>query len=389
MRILKSLAAPLALISLCHPALAEEGVEPDAVRFAQVAALDGPAGALGSGMRQGILAAFAEANRDGGVHGRTIELESFDDGYEPDRSVAAVRAVIEGNSHLGFIGPVGTPTSQAAQPIATDAGMPFIGPFTGAGFLRDPALGNVVNVRATYNAETEAWISHLVDDLGMSSIAILYQDDGFGRVGLAGVTAALERRGMTLVAEGTYTRNTTAVKSALLDIRKAKPQAVVMVGAYKPIAEFIKLSRKLKFEPAFVNISFVGSDALANELGPDGEGVIISQVVPFPWDASLPVVAEYQAAITAHDAEARPSFVTLEGYLVGRVALRALEAAGPELDRAAFLEALNSLGGFDLGGLAFDYGPGDNQGLDTVFMTRINADGQFEVVETGEKHASN
>ena len=314
---------------------------------------------------------------------------SITSGYAGLDGTAAVRAVIEGNSHLGFIGPVGTPTSQAAQPIATDAGMPFIGPFTGAGFLRDPALGNVVNVRATYNAETEAWISHLVDDLGMSSIAILYQDDGFGRVGLAGVTAALERRGMTLVAEGTYTRNTTAVKSALLDIRKAKPQAVVMVGAYKPIAEFIKLSRKLKFEPAFVNISFVGSDALANELGPDGEGVIISQVVPFPWDASLPVVAEYQAAITAHDAEARPSFVTLEGYLVGRVALRALEAAGPELDRAAFLKALNSLGGFDLGGLAFDYGPGDNQGLDSVFMTRINADGQFEVVETGEKHASN
>ncbi len=388
MRFLKTLAAPVAALALSLPALAAEGIDDTAVHFAQVAALEGPAGALGSGMREGILAAFEEANRAGGIHGRMVGLDSFDDGYEPDRSVAGVRSVIEGDAYLGLIGPVGTPTSQATQPVATEAGMPFIGAFTGAGFLRDPSLTNVVNVRATYGAETEAWIAHLVDDLGMDNIAILYQDDGFGRVGLAGVTAALEKRGMTLVAEGTYTRNTTAVKSALLEIRKAEPQAVVMVGAYKPIAEFIRLSHKLKFTPTFVNISFVGSDALAAELGPDGEGVIISQVVPFPWDASLPVVAEYQAAIKAHDANAHPSFVTLEGYLVGRVALRALDAAGADVTRASFLDALNHLGAFDMGGLAFSYGAGDNQGLDTVFMTRIKADGTFETVETGERQAS-
>lgn len=388
MRLAKFLAAPIAVLALSIPAFAAEGVDGSTVKFAQVAALEGPAGALGSGMREGILAAFEEANRAGGVHGRMVQLDSIDDGYEPDQSVAAVRSVIAGDDHLGLIGPVGTPTTLATQPIATEAGMPFIGPFTGAGFLREPGLANVVNIRASYGAETEAWIAHLVDQLGMESIAILYQDDGFGRVGLAGVTEALEKRGMSLAAEGTYTRNTTAVKSALLEIRKAEPDAVVMVGAYKPIAEFIKLSRKLKFSPTFVNISFVGSDALASELGADGDGVIISQVVPFPWDASLPIVADYQAAIAAHDASAHPSFVTLEGYLVGRVALRALEAAGPDLSRAAYLAALGSLGTFDMGGLSFGYGPGDNQGLDTVFMTQITADGSFAVVATEEQHAS-
>ncbi|MCB1340141.1 MAG: ABC transporter substrate-binding protein [Pseudooceanicola sp.] len=388
MKLIELFAIPATVLALSLPVFAVEGVESTRVQFAQVAALDGPAGALGTGMRAGILAAFAEANRAGGIHGRTVGLESFDDGYEPDKSVAHVRGVIAGDNHIGFIGPVGTPTSQATQPVTTEAGMPFIGPFTGAGFLRDPSLTNVLNIRASYGAETEAWIAHLVDELGMESIAILYQDDGFGRVGLAGVTAALEKRGMTLAAEGTYTRNTVAVKSALLEIRKAQPQAVVMVGAYKPIAEFIRLSRKLKFEPTFVNISFVGSDALAEELGPDGTGVIISQVVPFPWDASLPVVAEYQAAMTALDAASVPNFVTLEGYLVGRVALRALEAAGPGLTRASFGAALASLGSFDIGGLAFTYGPGDNQGLDTVFLTRITADGHFETVTASEKHAS-
>lgn len=380
MKLAYTLLIPLILGGASVPAVASEGVLPDSIRFAQVAALAGPAGALGSGMREGIVAAFEEANRNGGIYGRSLSLESRDDGYEPDRSVAHVNDVINGNDFLGLIGPVGTPTSKATQPVASAAHMPFIGPFTGAGFLRDASHGNIFNVRATYAAETEAWIHQLVDVQGMKNIALLYQDDGFGRVGLSGVTAALERRGMTLIAEGTYTRNTIAVKSALLGIRKAKPDAVVMVGAYKPIAEFIRLSRKLKFNPTFVNISFVGSKALAAELGKDGEGVIISQVVPFPWDTSLPVVAAYQAAITAVNSDAEPGFVSLEGYLVGRLAIEALEAAGADLTREGFLTALNALRSVDFGGAAMEFGMGDNQGMDDVFLTRITSDGGFEPV---------
>ncbi|AUR13595.1 putative amino acid binding protein (plasmid) [Phaeobacter inhibens] len=374
-----------AVLALAVPSLglAEQGVSSTEVRFAQVAALDGPAAALGQGMQLGLEAAFAEANAAGGVHGRNIVLDSMDDSYEPDKSVALVKQVIADNQHIGLIGAVGTPTASATQPIATEAGLPFIGPFTGAGFLRDASHGNILNVRATYAAETEAWIAHLVDEQNMKSIALLYQDDGFGRVGLAGVTAALEKRGITLVAEGTYTRNTTAVKKALLTIRKAKPDAVVMVGAYKPVAEFIKLSRKLKFNPTFVNISFVGSDALAKELGDAGEGVIISQVVPFPWDQSLPVVAQYQAALKAVDADAEPGFVTLEGYLTGRLAIRALEDAGADLTRDSYLAAMAGLRDVDFGGVTMRFGPDDNQGMDDVFLTHITKEGGFQPVVAG------
>lgn len=379
----KSILAAAALAALPMLTSAEEGVTSSSIAFAQVAALEGPAAALGQGMRLGMQAAFEEANAAGGVHGRTISLDSMNDNYEPDRSVALVRSVVEGNNHLGLIGAVGTPTASATQPIATEANIPFVGPFTGAGFLRDASLGNVFNVRATYFAETEAWIEYLVDQQGMKSIALLYQDDGFGRVGLAGVTAALERRGMTLVAEGTYTRNTTAVKKALLTIKKAKPDAVVMVGAYKPVAEFIKLSRRLKFNPTFVNISFVGSDALAQELGDAGEDVIISQVVPFPWDATVPAVAQYQAALKAVAPDANPGFVTLEGYLTGRLALAALEAAGADLTRQSYLDALGGLQTLDFGGVTMTFGPNDNQGMDSVFLTRITKGGGFEKVTSG------
>jgi ABC-type branched-subunit amino acid transport system substrate-binding protein len=372
-----------ALLVVPSISTAEQGVTANSVVFAQVAAFEGPAAALGTGMRLGITAAFEEANASGGVHGRMLKLETMDDGYEPDRSASLVKGVVDGNNHIGLIGAVGTPTSSATQPIATEVGLPFIGPFTGAGFLRDASHGNVFNVRATYAAETEAWIKHLVDEQGMKSIALLYQDDGFGRVGLKGVTAALEKRGMSLAAEGTYTRNTIAVKKALLSIRKSKPDAVVMVGAYKPVAEFIKLARKMKMDSTFVNISFVGSDALSKELGDAGEGVIISQVVPFPWDTSIPVVAQYADALKAVDADAKPGFVSLEGYMVGRLAIEGLEAAGAELTRESFLAAMNGLATVDLGGVTMTFGAGDNQGMDDVFLTRINKDGGFDPIVSG------
>lgn len=360
------------------------GVTDTTVTFTQVAALEGPASALGMGMNLGIRAAFEEANAAGGVHGRTLQLLSLNDSYEPDQSIRHFESTIAEDNSIGFIGPVGTPTSKATQPIATKAKHPFIGPFTGAGFLRDSDLTNVLNVRATYAAETEEWVRHLVEDRNLKSIAILYQDDGFGRVGLSGVTAALDKRGMSLVAEGKYTRNTTAVKSALLSIRKAKPDAIVMVGAYKPIAEFIRLSKKMKMDPVFVNISFVGSAALASDLGEDGQDVIISQVVPFPWNGEMPLVAAYQKALKEADADASPDFVSLEGYIVGRLAIKTLEATGKELDRDSFLAAMNALTDVDLDGLILSYGAGDNQGLDQVFLSRITEGETFEsIASTG------
>jgi len=360
---------------------AENGVTADTIVFGQAAALAGPAAALGTGMQAGITAAFDEANKKGGVHGRKLKLISVDDGYEPEKSIVATKKLIDEDKVFALIGPVGTPTSAATQPIATAAKVPFVGAFTGAGFLRNPKLENVINVRATYDAETEAWVQHLTEDLKITKIAIFYQDDAFGRAGLSGFKKAMDKRGLKIAAEGTYERNTVAVKTALLGIKGAEPEAVVMVGAYKPCAEFIKLSHKVSFNPVFVNISFVGASALAKELGPDGNGVIVSQVVPFPWDASVKVVADYQAAMKAENANAQPEFVSLEGYLVGRLAIAALDKAGAELTRESFLKAIKGTGTFDFGGLVMKFGPDDNQGLDKVFMTMIQGDGSFKPVE--------
>jgi len=360
-------------------ALAEDGVTDGKIIFGQVAALTGPAQDLGQGMRQGILAAFGEANRSGGVNGRILELKSRDDGYEPEKTVEATKASLEEDKVFALIGAVGTPTSKAGQPIATGAKVPFIGPFTGAEFLRNPYNRYVVNLRSSYFEETEAWIDHLTKDLGISRIAILYQDDAFGLTGLEGVQKAMAKRNISLVASGSFRRNTVAIKSALLDIMKAQPEAVVTVAPYKPVAQFVRVAHQVQLHALFVAISFVGSDSLAKELGSAGTGVIVSQVVPSPWDASLPVIAAYQRAIGETDPNAKPGFVSLEGYLVGRLAVEALKRIKGEMTREALLDAINEAP-FNIGGVTLAYGPAKNQGSNQVYFTILQADGTFKPV---------
>ncbi|WP_456836657.1 ABC transporter substrate-binding protein [Bradyrhizobium sp. USDA 4486] len=359
----------------------EAGVSADTILFGQAAALEGPSSALGLRMRQGIVAAFTEINAKGGVHGRKLQLISHDDGYDPDRSVAQTLRLLDEDKVFALIGAVGTPTAMATIPITSARNIPFIGPFSGAEFLRDLELPNVVNIRASYGAEAEAWIKHLTEDRHFTRIGIFYQDDSFGRDGLAGVKRALAKRGLELAAEGTFERNTRAVGSAWRTIKRAEPEAIIMVGTYGPCAEFIKLAHRSGSYPTFVNISFVGANALAKELGPEGDGVIVSQVVPFPWDRSLKLVADYQAAQKAIDPTLTPDFVSLEGYLSGRLAAAALEKAGPQPTRTGLLRAINDVGSFEISGSIVTVGLRALDAPPKVFLTVIQKDGTFKAVD--------
>lgn len=357
------------------------GVSDSRVLFGQSAAFTGPAEGLGLEMRRGIEAAFHERNEAGGVHGRTLELTSLDDGYETDFAFANTRRLIFRDEVFALIGEVGTPTSRAASPVAHDAGVPFIAPFTGAEFLRDPALDNVLNLRASYYQETEEMVARLTGELGVTRVAVLYQNDSFGQAGLDGAVEALARRNLSPVAAAFYGRNTDAVKMAVLDIAYARPEAVIMVGTYRPVARAIALLRQ-DIDPVFMVISFVGSNALAEELGPAGTGVYITQVVPQPDDDSIPVVADYREALAAFDPDATPGFVSLEGYLAGRLAIAGLELCGPAVDRACFLAAIRGAGSLDLDGMLLEFGPSDNQGSDGVFLTTIGSDGTIHPVDS-------
>lgn len=361
---------------------AAAGISMDSIRFGQSAAFSGPARALGIGMRQGIESAFAEANREGGVHGRMLELVALDDTYEPEMAVSNTTQLIEQEEVFALIGEVGTPTSRSAAPLAAAAGVPFIAPFTGAAFLREESWSNVVNLRASYDQETEEMVARLTTDLGMERIAIMYQDDSFGRTGYQGALEAMRRRNMQPVSIGLYPRNTTAVKTGLLDLMQGDPEGVIVVGAYQPVAALITWARQVGMDSVFITLSFVGSNALARELGPTGEGVFVTQVVPFPTDVSQPVVAAYQRALSEYAPGAEPGFVSLEGYLAGRLAITGLERCGRVVDRTCFLDAMLRTEDVDIDGFSLTYGTDDNQGSDRVFLTVIDEDGRYRPTDT-------
>lgn len=357
------------------------GVYSNRIVFGQSAAFSGPAGELGKGMQTGILSAFKEVNDRGGVNGRRLELVSLDDAYEPEAAILNTHRLI-GERVFALIGAVGTPTSKSAVPVAEEHDVPYIGPMTGAEYLRGNARRTVINLRASYYQETEEMIERLTTDLGINRIGILYQDDSFGRAGLNGVLLALERRGLSAVGTGIFPRNTVAIKTALVDLRATKPEAVIIVGPYKPTATFIRWARHIGMNSVFMTLSFVGSNALANELGDQGSGVLVTQVVPFPTGNTVPASASYRAALKAYDPAATPGFISFEGYLAGRLAIHVVDHCGKQIDRSCFDTVLRTGNNISLDGFTLQYGKNDNQGSDDVFLTIIGPDGQYKPLKS-------
>lgn len=321
-------------------------------RIGMSAAFSGPAEALGNGMRSGIEGCFKHVNQRGGVHGRPLELVALDDAYEPAKTAPNMRNLIDRDHVFSIIGNVGTPTAAVAVPIANEKAIPLFGAFTGAGLLRkSPPDRYVINYRASYAEETAEMVRGLVEEIGIApeEIGFFTQNDAYGDAGWKGAVEALGQIGFVDAVNqphGRYTRNTGDIEdglSRLLDPRH-KIRAVVMVGAYSPCAKFIKLAQEHDFHPIFLNVSFVGSEALNEALGSDGEGVIVTQVVPLPEGKSAAAL-EFQSVIP----ESQRTFVSFEGFLVARAFVQALEACPANADPESLIEVLESGHEFDLG----------------------------------------
>lgn len=361
------------MLTITSAADATDGISATEIHLGQACATKGPAKALGRGMRCGLEVYFQHVNEHGGIDGRQIKLTTINDGYEPAKSEMATRMLIEKKDIFLMIGGVGTPTAKVTVPVCEGHQVPFIAPFTGAEFLRNPYRRYVVNLRGSYFQEMELLAEYLVDKQGLKRIACFYQNDGYGHAGLAGIVQALKRRDMELIGTGTYERNTVAIATGLNDIAQQQPDAVVMVGANLPCAMFIKQAKKhSEFDKTlFCNISFVGTEALLAKLGEAGEGCIVSQVVPFPWNRSIPVVNEFQKAMQQAGRSEEIGFVSLEGYLAGKLFHEVVKRVDGQLTRESFLDAVDASGAIDLGGITVTFGSTDHQGMDEVFLTQF------------------
>jgi ABC-type branched-subunit amino acid transport system substrate-binding protein len=351
------------------------GVTSKSILLGQSAAFSGPAAQLGIQMNLGTKAYFDHVNAQGGVFGRKIELKTRDDRYEANLCVENTKKFIEEDRVFALVSYVGTPTTAAAMPIFTEAKVPLVGPFTGAEVLRNPVNRYIFNVRASYYDETEKIVEQLVST-GNHKIAVFYQDDAYGQAGLKGVEIAMGKRNMKILALGKVERNTVKVQDAVKTINAAQPDGVVMISAYTSIAEFVREMKAAGSTTQFHNVSFVGSKALADALKDEGYGVAISQVVPFPWSPSVPIVKEYQE-ILSKAGNTDFNFSSLEGYIVAKVMVEGLKRAGKDLTREKLVSALEGMNRVDLGEFTVSFSPANHSGSKYVDLTMVGRAGKF------------
>jgi ABC-type branched-subunit amino acid transport system substrate-binding protein len=363
------------LIAVAAAARAQDGITPSSILIGQSAALSGPAAQLGIQMRDGAKLWFDQVNAQGGVNGRRIELRSRDDKYESKLAAENTKKLIEEDRVFLLFAYVGTLTSQASLPIFTEARVPFVAPFTGAELLRAPFNRYIFNVRASYYDETEKIVEHLART-GVNKFAVFYQNDAYGQAGLEGVKRALARRNLQVVALGTVERNTTNVADAVKTINAAQPEATVMISAYTSVAEFVRQMKAAGSISQFFNVSFVGSKALADALGKDGRGVMVSQVVPFPWSPLTPIVKEY-LDLAKRSPNFDVNFSSLEGFIAAKVLVEGLRRAGKDPTREKFVAAMESMSNYEIGGFAVRFSPENHNGSQFVELSMIGRDGKF------------
>lgn len=340
----------------------------------QSAAFTGAAAQLGIQFHAGAKLFFDQVNGQGGVNGHRIEIAQLDDGYEPDRCAENTSKLI-GSDVFALFGYIGTPTSLAAMPLATKAQAPFFAPFTGAMGLRAPFNRLAFHLRASYNDET-ALIVRQLTNLGLNKIAVFHQNDSYGKAGLDGMLLALASRNLKPVATATVERNSVDVAQAVATINAAKPDAVVQISAYKSCAAYIRAARAAGYGGTFYNVSFVGTQALADELGKDGAGVVISQVVPTPYSASRPITREFIDTIGKGGNKVQPNFSSMEGFLAAKLFTEGLRRAGGRVTRESFISGMESIGETSLGGFQVSLGPNDHVASSFAELSMLTGDGK-------------
>lgn len=346
----------------------------DRIILGQSAAFSGPAAQLGIQLHAGAKLYFDQLNAQGGIGGRSIEIVKLDDGYEPGRCEENTRKLLE-QDVTALFGYVGTPTSAVALPMATKAKVPFFAPFTGAMVLRNPFNRYAFHVRASYNDETALIINQL-RNVGLSKVAVFYQNDAYGKAGLEGVQLAMAKHNLKPVALATVERNSLDVSKAVETINASAPEAVIQITAYASSAAYIRAARRAGYGGGFYNVSFVGTQALSDELGKFGAGVVISQVVPSPYTGSRAISREFADAVRRSNGAVQLNFSSMEGYIAAKVMAEGLKRSGGKGGADGLIGGLESINNLSLGGFNVNFSKSDHAASDFVEMSMLTGDGR-------------
>jgi branched-chain amino acid transport system substrate-binding protein len=361
------------------------GVYNNEIVLGSSSALTGHAGYLGKNYLMGAMAYFKNVNSQGGINGRMIRIYEIDDQYDPAKCIYNTQRLINYYKVFSLFNYVGTPTSVKTIPMINEAGIPLVGIFSGAQALRQPVNKYIFNLRGSYYLETERAILHFTEDLGLKRVSIFYQNDAYGLDVLSGTNLALSKRGLKPVSEASYIRGTMDIDAAVNTIASSGPEVVIMAGTYDPTAKFVRSMIGSGNHPLFYSVSFVGADELSSVLGPDRNGVIVSQTVP-PNNEDFPAIKEYKQMMMIYYPDDSPGFVGLEGFLNAKIIVEGLKRAGNDLTRSGFISALESLKQYDIGiGYNVTFDKTDHEGFDRMFFTLIKDD-KFELIKDWKEY---
>lgn len=369
----------LGLAAVCL-APAQAAVTQDEIVIGQVAPLTGTIAGTGNEYVAGGAAYFAYINDTGGIHGRKIRVAVKDDSYKPDQTLALTRQLLAEDKPLALFGFIGTANVLALtkNKVLEEAGIALLAPYTGAQDLRDPMHPNIFHIRASYTDETAGMVEHL-HTIGVRRIAVMYQDDPFGKSGLAGAESAMKRLGLELVAKGGYDRTKPeAVDAAVAAIAPAHPDAVIMVSVNKASAAFIKKLRAQGSQAQLFSISVVNFKELLVNAGENhARGIGISQVMPYPYSARAPVVREFQTLMAKYQPDKVISYASMESFIAAKIMVEAIRRAGPEPTRQKVITQLERMNSYDAGGFRVNFSPGNHIGSRFVEVTVIGRDGRL------------
>jgi ABC-type branched-subunit amino acid transport system substrate-binding protein len=358
-------------------ALAQIGVTANSITVGQSAPLTGANKGLGEEIRNGAVAYFRKINDAGGVHGRRIELVSLDDGNEVKRAGENTQKLVEEQHVFALFGYASATLSRPALPFVDQHGVPFVHPFTGADPMR-VFNKHIYNVRGSYADELEKIVEHFVP-LGVTRFGIVYYDDVVGKENFTAVERALKKRSYAPVATAAIKdRAKPDIEAAVKDIAKGSPDVVILTTLFKASADFIKLARKSGLAAQWASNSFPGASPLAKELGSEGSGVIVATVVPPYTQASLPIVAEYRAAMDKQFGNKEYSFTSLESYIGAKIMVEGIRRAGPKLTRESFMRGLDGMSNYDVGGYFVKFSPTNHNGSSFVELAVITKNQQFQ-----------
>jgi ABC-type branched-subunit amino acid transport system substrate-binding protein len=343
-------------------------------------------------MKLGIETCFNNINSNGGINGRKLSLVALDDGYEPKQALENMKDLLEKRKVFGIVGNVGTPTAQLTAPYALEKKVLYFGALTGANVLRkDPPDRYVFNYRASYAEETAAIVKYLIEikKIRPEEIAVFAQEDGYGEAGFSGVAKMLRKYGRepSEILRVGYQRNTTEVDNAIQTIlsNRAHLRAIVMVATYRPAAKFIQKLKDEELDATFANVSFVGSQALAEELqqyGPKyASGVIVTQVVPH-FESKSTGVLKYQELLKKYFPDERPDFISLEGYITANILAEGIRRAGDDLTTDSLINSLEAIRDLDLGiGSTINFGLSEHQGSHKIWGTVLDESAHYQILD--------